>query len=98
MLGQKAFQVAHENGYLEICDIIHQYTLKQDSSEKLESNNDQDIDVDALQLKLLDSQVPNVERQDNKLFQEVLIHIDLKGAPPIFEYLKKLIQYIGDKY
>ncbi len=38
------------------------------------------------------------ERSERKLFSDVLVHIDFKGAPPTFSYLKSFIDYIGKRY
>ena len=35
---------------------------------------------------------------DTKAFKELLIHLDFKGAPPTFSYLKSFIEFLGMKY
>lgn len=44
------------------------------------------------------SQVSQSERLDRRLFKEVLIHLDLKGAPPTFSFLKDIVRYISTKF
>lgn len=39
-----------------------------------------------------------LERCDEKIFKEVIIHIDFKGAPPTFAFFKKFVSFIGEKY
>jgi hexosaminidase len=39
-----------------------------------------------------------VEREEKALFKEVLIHLDLKGAPPKFEFLLDIIRYVAKNY
>jgi len=39
-----------------------------------------------------------LERCDEKIFKEVIIHIDFKGAPPTFVFLKKFVSFIGERY
>jgi hypothetical protein len=34
-------------------------------------------------------------RQEKSLFKDVLIHLDLKGAPPKFEFLMDFINFFG---
>lgn len=41
---------------------------------------------------------PLGERQDKKIFKDVFIHIDLKGAPPTFTFLLKFIRFLGQQY
>lgn len=38
------------------------------------------------------------ERTDRKIFKEVFVHLDFKGAPPTFQFLKNFIMHIGTKY
>lgn len=38
------------------------------------------------------------ERSDQRLFKEVIIHLDFKGAPPKFGFLKDLIRFIATKF
>ena len=38
------------------------------------------------------------EREDKKTFKEVFVHLDFKGAPPTFAFLKRFIQFLGDRY
>jgi|LauGreDrversion4_2_1035121.scaffolds.fasta_scaffold58291_3 hexosaminidase len=38
------------------------------------------------------------ERAERRLFKEVVVHIDFKGAPPTFSFLKDFITYIGTKF
>jgi hypothetical protein len=35
---------------------------------------------------------------DQKLFKEIILHLDLKGAPPTFEFLIKYIIFLGKNY
>lgn len=32
------------------------------------------------------------------MFNDVLVHIDFKGAPPTFNYLKSFINFLGERY
>lgn len=38
------------------------------------------------------------ERSDPRIFPEVIVHIDFKGAPPTFSFLKDFIKYLGTKF
>lgn len=40
-------------------------------------------------------QCNGTERQDRRLFKEVFVHLDLKGAPPTFPFLMDFVKYLG---
>eukprot|EP00347_Sterkiella_histriomuscorum_P022854 403336902 len=37
-------------------------------------------------------------RNDKRMFKDVLIHLDFKGAPPTFNFLKRFLNFIGERY
>jgi len=38
------------------------------------------------------------ERPEKRIFKEVVVHLDFKGAPPTLPFLKDLIAFIGTKF
>jgi len=38
------------------------------------------------------------ERTERKLFKQVFVHLDLKGAPPTFNFLIEFIKYLGTRF
>lgn len=45
---------------------------------------------------LVAKNVPDCEEVGS--FQQILIHIDLKGAPPKFEFLERLLRFISSNF
>ncbi|CDW91252.1 hexosaminidase d [Stylonychia lemnae] len=100
---QSAFQVAFETGCMEICDLITKHQQSSCQSQKEIQDLELSIQEDEIiQKRMSDTSQSLVEDQpnrfDQKIFKDVLIHLDFKGAPPTISFLKKLITYLGERY
>lgn len=86
---------------ITICDLITQALEKQENSTSSNDIQQEHIDADVMQMKFLQSDEYRgiqIDRADEQIFKEVIIHLDFKGAPPTFEYLKDFINYFGKHY
>lgn len=89
---QTAFQVAYENGLIDICKAIQEHT-----KVDIEEQDDKKIkEAESAVRRFMDQRAD--ERSEKRIFQEVIVHLDFKGAPPTLPFLKDLITFIGTKF
>ncbi|TNV74194.1 hypothetical protein FGO68_gene10661 [Halteria grandinella] len=95
--GQTPYQIAYENGLMEICYELQQIKLQDDSQDirlqQAEMMVNRYIKESHLQPEIFGS-----ERFEKNLFKEVIVHLDLKGAPLKFTFLLDFIKYLGTKF
>jgi len=89
---KSAFQVAYEAGNVDICEHIRLKTSKTDSEDFRKDAECRD--PDAFLHSSTSLQKPKLY-QSSRLFKNIYVHLDLKGAPPTFDFLQKFIRFVG---
>lgn len=103
IFNQTAFQLAFNEGNLSVCEIIRRSSpeylggsgLQYDDSELYAkqhathsgSNSNFTSDNDSC----------SIRRQGFK-FKDVFVHVDLKGAPPVFDFLMRYLEFIVQRH
>jgi len=89
---QTPFAVALQEGNLEVCEVIRHHL------EEGKSKGVDDCEAFVNQhLHRAPGQGASL-RQDGFTFKDVLVHVDLKGAPPLFDFLVRYIEYVTNRF
>lgn len=84
---------------MEVCDLMLRYHT--DEVDQRGSSDNADSRVKATEKALtmyMDCKDFESERCDEKVFKEVIVHLDMKGAPPTFAFFKRFVSFIGERY
>ena len=86
--------MAFEAGNIEVCEIIRSaHDLSYcDPDSFIQSQ------VTNTQTNVVEDLLEEGRESSSPFLKDVFVHIDLKGAPPKFDYLVRLIEFISERF
>lgn len=79
--------MAFQEGSLEVCEILRQYT-------NVGGVDDSEAFVNQAIYRGSGLNSNDTLRSQGFNFKDVLVHIDLKGSPPIFDFLMRYLEFV----